>query len=471
MRISRDSLSPSLVDLLSAWTVTFQTTAAAFLAQPSVISEPFSRVCELHNTLLLLEQSKQPTTVLEVLRESEDDDDDDTATLKRKSVDPQNDAVRQAQELLGFMLNAEFVLFELYREYAIRMNPSLSHWVTVSRDFDRWYKANTGPDGQPVGEWGVKEKVFKIRVAFVKGILAEQGPKLAQITPHDCASRGLDFTIDLHTFNSALREQGLYDSDSEEPSPSYSTLLETSTDESGYSSASGITSNTQSPSNGAPPAQDQLSAILVRAVSEVISSALTTNVLEHLDANRSLLNSYPLDFISVSTLTGLVSFNPILARGIMVLLLSEGTSSTRRSEVLSTLSFLPVVLATLDLLNRIITQSRLLTKDEASLLLHGFLANAIRSAEALGENGGAAAAAAAAGYEDYEATGGGVAGGVGGGGRRAQTRSVTLLCLFITSLLRDGAVEAQEVYYEVQELGVRFVWVKEARELWKSICG
>lgn len=292
---------------------------------------------------------------------------------------------------------------------------------------------------------------------------------MAQITPHDCASRGLDFTIDLHTFTSALREQGLYDSDSEEPSPSYSNLLETSTDESGYSSASGIISNTQSPSNAAPPAQDQLSAILVRAVSELIPGVLTTNVIEHLEANRSLLNSYPLDFISVSTLTGLVSFNPILARKIVALLLSEGTSSTRRSEVLSTLSFLPVALATLDLLNRIITQSRLLTKDEASLLLHGFLANAIRSAEAMAENAGAAAAATA-GYDDYE-TAGNVVGGSGGGGRRAQTRSVTLLCLFITSLLRGGVVEAQEVYYEVQELGVRFVWVKEARELWKSICG
>lgn len=169
----------------------------------------------------------------------------------------------------------------------------------------------------------------------------------------------------------------------------------------------------------------------------------------------------------MSTLTGLVSFNPILARKIVALLLSEGTSSTRRSEVLSTLSFLPVALATLDLLNRIITQSRLLTKDEASLLLHGFLANAIRSAEAMAENAGTAAAA---GYDDYE-TAGNVVGGSGGGGRRAQTRSVTLLCLFITSLLRGGVVEAQEVYYEVQELGVRFVWVKEARELWKSICG
>lgn len=178
MRISRDSLSPDLVDLLSAWTVTFQTTAAAFLAQPSVVSEPFSRVCELHTTLLLLEQSKQPTAVLEVLRESEDDEDAAAQKRKLSNADPQTDAMRQAQELLGFMLNAEFVLFELYREYAIRLNPSLSHWVTVSRDFDQWYKANTGPDGQPVGEWGVKEKVFKIRVAFVKGILAEQGPKV-----------------------------------------------------------------------------------------------------------------------------------------------------------------------------------------------------------------------------------------------------------------------------------------------------
>lgn len=168
----------------------------------------------------------------------------------------------------------------------------------------------------------------------------------------------------------------------------------------------------------------------------------------------------------MSTLTGLVSFNPTLARKIVALLLSEGTSSTRRSEVLSTLSFLPVALPTLDLLNRIITQSRLLTKDEASLLLHGFLANAIRSAEAMAESAGAAAtAAAAAGYDEYETT------GSSGGGRRAQTRTVTLLCLFITSLLRGGVVEAQEVYYEVQELGVRFVWVKEARELWKSICG
>lgn len=182
------------------------------------------------------------------------------------------------------------------------------------------------------------------------------------------------------------------------------------------------------------------------------------------------MNSYPLDFISVSTLTGLVSFNPTLARKIVALLLSEGTSSTRRSEVLSTLSFLPVTLPTLDLLNRIITQSRLLTKDEASLLLHGFLANAIRSAEAMAESASAAAtAAAAAGYDEYETTGN--IASSGGGGRRAQTRTVTLLCLFITSLLRGGIVEAQEVYYEVQELGVRFVWVKEARELWKSICG
>lgn len=246
-----------------------------------------------------------------------------------------------------------------------------------------------------------------------------------------------------------MRDQGLYDDD---PEPTYSNLLENSTDESGYSSASGITSNTQSPSNGAP-AQDQLSTILVRAVSELIPASLTNTVIEHLEANRSLLNLYPLDFLSTSTLTGLISFNPVLARGIVMLLLSEGASSTRRSEVLSTLSSLPVALATLDLVNRLIAQSRLLTEGETSLLLHGFLANAIRSAEAMAEG--------TAGYD----------GEYGVGGRRAQTRQVQLLCLFITSLLRTGVVDAKEVFYEVQELGVRFVFVKEARELWKSICG
>lgn len=169
MRISRDSLSPDLIDILSVWTITFQTTAATFLAQPSVVSEPFSRVCELHTTLHLLENAKLPTAVLEILRDGDKKTDGNAQHV---------DAMRQAQELLGFMLNAEFVLFELYREYGIRMNPSLSHWVAVSRDFDRWHKANTGKDGQPIGEWGVKEKVFKIRVAFVKGILAEQGPKV-----------------------------------------------------------------------------------------------------------------------------------------------------------------------------------------------------------------------------------------------------------------------------------------------------
>lgn len=123
-----------------------------------------------------------------------------------------------------------------------------------------------------------------------------------------------------------------------------------------------------------------------------------------------------------------------------MLLLSEGASSTRRSEVLSTLSFLPVALATLDLVNRLVAQSRLLSKDETALLLHGFLANAIRGAEGMEE-------------------------------RRAQTRCVQLLCLFITSLLRSGVVDVEEVFYEVQELGVRFMFVKEARELWKGVCG
>jgi len=59
----------------------------------------------------------------------------------------------------------------------------------------------------------------------------------------------------------------------------------------------------------------------------------------------------------------------------------------------------------------------------------------------------------------------------GGSGKRAQARQVQLLCLFVQSLLRAGVISLRDVYYEVQMLGVTFMYVKEARELWKAVCG
>jgi hypothetical protein len=51
-----------------------------------------------------------------------------------------------------------------------------------------------------------------------------------------------------------------------------------------------------------------------------------------------------------------------------------------------------------------------------------------------------------------------------GDGKDAQTRYIRLLLLFIKSLIRKGLVELDVLYYEIAEITVRYVWVREVRE-------
>jgi hypothetical protein len=49
-------------------------------------------------------------------------------------------------------------------------------------------------------------------------------------------------------------------------------------------------------------------------------------------------------------------------------------------------------------------------------------------------------------------------------GKDAQTQYIRLLLLFIKSLIRKGLVELDVLYYEIQEITVRYVWIKEVRD-------
>ncbi|CAI6332838.1 unnamed protein product [Periconia digitata] len=49
-------------------------------------------------------------------------------------------------------------------------------------------------------------------------------------------------------------------------------------------------------------------------------------------------------------------------------------------------------------------------------------------------------------------------------GREAQTRAVKLLLLFIRNLIRKALVGIEAIYFEIQEICVRYVWIKEVRE-------
>ncbi|KAI8943220.1 hypothetical protein NX059_001244 [Plenodomus lindquistii] len=48
-------------------------------------------------------------------------------------------------------------------------------------------------------------------------------------------------------------------------------------------------------------------------------------------------------------------------------------------------------------------------------------------------------------------------------GKEAQTRSVKLLLLFVKSLIRKGLVGVDVLYFEIQEICYRYVWIGEVR--------
>ncbi|OCL07480.1 hypothetical protein AOQ84DRAFT_57952 [Glonium stellatum] len=48
--------------------------------------------------------------------------------------------------------------------------------------------------------------------------------------------------------------------------------------------------------------------------------------------------------------------------------------------------------------------------------------------------------------------------------REAQIRAVKLLLLFIRNLIRKALLPPEDIYFEIQEICVRYVWIKEVRE-------
>ena len=102
--------------------------------------------------------------------------------------------------------------------------------------------------------------------------------------------------------------------------------------------------------------------------------------------------------------------------------------------------------------------------------MHTTLENGIRVAENMGMAGGQMDGATdLSGFDFGNMNGSGFA-AVNPLNRQAQTRQIQLLCLFIRGLLRHDAVGLQDVYYQIQDIGVKFIFVKEARELWRAYC-
>ncbi|KAI5811398.1 hypothetical protein DFH27DRAFT_25747 [Peziza echinospora] len=243
-------------------------------------------------------------------------------------------------------------------------------------------------------------------------------------------------------------------------------------------------------------------------VGKLVNTLAQAQVDEISDSNSNLLIQHFADYPhhlfaafdpSESSLNGLVQHNPKLTEGIVqIYLLSTPRESLERKELLQAMQRLPVTIGALDMLNHIVQAAAqaggasngsqlILTKQEMDGVLHGYLANAMLKAEALGANmasgNSAGLNASDGGYlsSGSNASNGPMASGVRSGNapnlngltgyqaRSFQHRMVQLLCLFVGSLMNTGIIRVEEYFYEVQELGVRYIFVKEARELWQRV--
>ena len=117
---------------------------------------------------------------------------------------------------------------------------------------------------------------------------------------------------------------------------------------------------------------------------------------------------------------------------------------------LDKLKDLPVDLQSLELINSLLFSGSLDDYDPTSFV-QDYIQHALRCIEHLGpdaENSQDASALAS-----------------GSGRRDDQLRAIKLLILFIRNLLTRNVLSLQTSYFELQEICVRFIWVKEVRDL------
>lgn len=124
------------------------------------------------------------------------------------------------------------------------------------------------------------------------------------------------------------------------------------------------------------------------------------------------------------------------------------------------LTHLPIALPALDFLTTLLTEHTL-TKHhiESAPIVTSYIQHALRLVEHMGQPPGL-------NTEPPYQTEIGIETGTDilDHGREAQSRAVRLLLLFIRNLLRKGLFEVEVLYFEIQEICVRYVWIKEVRD-------
>lgn len=124
-------------------------------------------------------------------------------------------------------------------------------------------------------------------------------------------------------------------------------------------------------------------------------------------------------------------------------------------EARAELARLPVDLPTLELYNKLLASDAFVANDiDPVAIVRQYVQHGLRTIEHMAQPQPAMSSSSGQDEDTDEPA----------GGKEEQVRSVKLLVLFLSNLIRKGQVSPEEVYFEIQELCVRYVWIREVRE-------
>ncbi|KAL6708522.1 hypothetical protein ACN47E_002503 [Coniothyrium glycines] len=327
--------------------------------------------------------------------------------------------------VLSVLLNCETRLWHLYHKTSIRYNPFLVHWVeTVQRlEIDTGAHVKTS---NTLGDCPTTTDVVWARIECIRRLLTWANTEdLTSMRPrqlcNDIITTGWTSFHGAKTFNvkpfiDMLVEEGIYDK-----TPDFITHHDSRSDPLSHSKDNLVDSGVRQPESISVSSPRQASTYQ-RMVGP---HRLAPTKEWRQDMDRKL------------------TYEPNTA--------------------LQELTRLPLELPFLDYLNELLQLGTLKShKIDPATIITGYIQHSLRIIERMGS----LPSPSGSDLRAMDDRANGVAAGemIWEYGQEAQSRFVRLLLLFIKNLIRKDLLSPEILYFEIQEICVRYVWIKEVRD-------
>ncbi|KIW00192.1 uncharacterized protein PV09_08232 [Verruconis gallopava] len=345
------------------------------------------------------------------------------------------------------LLTCEFHIYKLNCGTPLRFNPFLYHWVLTSARIQ-----HTLPEELVPWHWKARLEIIRLALTSpgVEDGLAERGSKnMEKRSPQSIAEKVQKErlqTIDLKPFARLLEMQGLPITEELASYLAMEDYVLMSDQRTNRPAHDDVLHDLAQYTNGPPVAPHETA----------FASSENSNgsVLSPTHGPDTFLNDSP----SLANVPNDKGKSP--APQVFPLTSHSTLSDIQKAfnydpqEAMHTLTRLPIDLASLDLLTRLL-ESATLNAETASTLTREYVQHSLRIIERLGTTFSPDSDSGAAFDPMIEGL---------PTGKDEQARAVKLLVLFMKNLLRKGLLPVQELLFDLREISTRYIWIPEVRE-------